>query len=56
MKTKIIRCWMTGSSSTTLVIPRDFARKYKIDKACHLVIEETKDGILIRKLDLDKAK
>jgi hypothetical protein len=48
----IIRTWLTGQTSCTLVIPKDFAREYHLDKPSHVIVEGRPDGILIKKLEL----
>ena len=52
MDKTIIRTWKAGVNSTTMIIPREFAKKYGLDKPCHATIEATKDGLLIKKLEL----
>jgi len=49
---EITKTWLTGQSSCTMIIPKDFAKKYGLDQPTHVVIEGTPDGILIRKLRL----
>jgi len=49
---EIIRTWLAGRTSCTLVIPKDFAREYQLDKPSHVVVEGRPDGILIRKLEV----
>lgn len=49
-KNEIIKTWLTGKHSCTLVIPRDFAKEYGLDEPSHVVVEGTSEGILIRKL------
>jgi hypothetical protein len=49
-KKEIIKTWLTGRHSCTLVIPRDFAQEYGLDKPSHVIVEGTSEGILIRKL------
>ena len=51
---EIIKTWLTGRCSATLVIPKDFAKEYGLDKPCHVVVEKTPEGILIKKLDLEE--
>jgi hypothetical protein len=46
----------TSGGSTIMVIPIKIARKYGIDKPAHVVVEEAQDGILIKKLDLDREE
>ena len=52
---QIIRTWLTGKSSCTLVIPKEFAKEYGLDNPSHVVIEKTLDGILIKKLDMQEV-
>jgi hypothetical protein len=49
-KKEIIKTWLTGKHSCTLVIPRDFAKEYGLDEPSHVIVEGTSEGILIRKL------
>ncbi len=49
---EIIRTWLTGRTSCTLVIPRDFAKEYRLDEPSHVIVEARPEGILIRKLEL----
>ncbi|MGI0042396.1 MAG: hypothetical protein ACRD47_01685 [Nitrososphaeraceae archaeon] len=51
-KKEIIKTWLAGKHSCTLVIPKDFAKSYGLDKPSHVVIEQRPEGILIRKLDI----
>ncbi|MDQ6667511.1 MAG: AbrB/MazE/SpoVT family DNA-binding domain-containing protein [Thermoproteota archaeon] len=48
---EIVRTWLAGHCSCTLVIPKEFAREYGLDKPAHVILEKKRDGILIRKLD-----
>jgi hypothetical protein len=48
----ITHTYLSGKFSTTLIIPIEIARKYRIDKPSNVVVEETKEGILIKRLDL----
>ena len=52
---QIVRTWITGKSSCTLVIPKDFAKEYGLDTPSHVVIEKRHDGMLIKKLDLQEV-
>jgi len=54
-KREIIKTWLTGQKSCTLIIPRETARKYELDEPSHVIVEETPAGILIRKLDLQRG-
>ena len=47
---EIIKTWLTGKHSCTLVIPREFAKEYGLDEPTHVIVEGTSQGILIRKL------
>lgn len=49
-KKEIIKTWLAGKHSCTLIIPRDFAKEYGLDNPTHVVVEGTSEGILIRKL------
>jgi hypothetical protein len=49
---QIVRTWLAGHSSCTLVIPKDFAREYGLDKPSHVIIQGTPQGILIKKLEI----
>lgn len=48
----IIKTWLTGHHSYTLIIPKDFAKEYGLDEPSHVVVEGTASGILIRKLKI----
>jgi hypothetical protein len=49
---EIIKTWLTGESSCTLVIPKRLARDLGIDKPSHLLIKKTAGGLLISKLEI----
>jgi hypothetical protein len=49
---EIIRTWLAGHSSCTLVIPKEFAKQYGLDRPSHVIVEKKSDGILIRKLEI----
>jgi hypothetical protein len=51
-KREIIKTWLAGQHSCTLIIPKDFARQYGLDKPSHVVVEGRPEGILIRKLEI----
>jgi hypothetical protein len=51
---KISNTFLSGKLSATLVIPIDIARKYGLQQPATVVVEETEQGILIRKLNLDE--
>jgi len=52
---QIIRTWLTGKSSCTLVIPKEFAKEYSLDQPSHVVLQKTPEGILIKKLDMQEV-
>jgi bifunctional DNA-binding transcriptional regulator/antitoxin component of YhaV-PrlF toxin-antitoxin module len=37
-----------------MLIPKDIARKFGMDKPASIIVEETEKGILIRKVDLEE--
>jgi len=49
---EIVRTWITGNCSATLVIPREFAKEYGLDQPSHVLVEKKTDGLLIRKLEI----
>ena len=49
---EIVKTWITGNSSCTLVIPKRFAIEYGLDKPSHVIIEKRAEGLLVRKLDV----
>lgn len=49
-KKEIVKTWLAGQYSCTLIIPKDFAKEYGLDKPSHVIVEGTPEGILIRKL------
>jgi hypothetical protein len=49
---EIIKTWLTGHHSCTLVVPREFARQYGLDEPSHVIIEGKPEGILIKKIEL----
>lgn len=49
-KKDIVKTWLAGQSSCTLVIPREFAKEYGLDQPSHVVVEGKPEGILIRRL------
>jgi hypothetical protein len=49
---EVIKTWLAGKSSCTLIIPKDFAKQYGLDEPSHVVVEGKPNGILIRKLSL----
>ena len=49
---KVTHTFLSGRLSATLIIPIETARKYGLDRPANVIIEETNDGILIRKLEI----
>ena len=49
---KIRPIFLSNKVSSTLIIPIDMARKFGLDKPSHVILEETDDGILIKKLEI----
>jgi bifunctional DNA-binding transcriptional regulator/antitoxin component of YhaV-PrlF toxin-antitoxin module len=47
---EIGKTWISGNSSCTLVIPKDMAQRAGIYQPSQVVISETKDGLLLKKL------
>ncbi|MFL6399256.1 MAG: AbrB/MazE/SpoVT family DNA-binding domain-containing protein [Nitrososphaeraceae archaeon] len=54
-KKDVIKTWLAGQHSCTLVIPKEFARVYGLDQPSHVLIEGRSDGILIKRLQLDSG-
>jgi hypothetical protein len=50
-KKEIVKTWLAGQNSCTLIIPKDFAREYGLDHPAHVIVEGKPEGILIRRLD-----
>ena len=49
---KISPIFLSNKLSSTLIIPIEMARKFGLDKPVHVILEETEDGILIKKLEI----
>jgi len=49
---QIVRSWISGNSSCTLVIPKEFAKEYDLDKPSHVIVQKTSEGLLIKKLNI----
>jgi hypothetical protein len=50
---KIRSIFISNGISSTVIIAIELARKYAIDRHSHVTIEDTQDGILIKKLVVD---
>jgi hypothetical protein len=48
----VAQAYASGKFSTLIVIPIEISRKLRIDKPSNLTVEETNDGILIKKLKI----
>jgi hypothetical protein len=55
-KKEVIKTWLAGQQSCTMVIPKEFAKVYGLDEPSHVVIEGMPDGILIKRLELDSGE
>lgn len=49
---EITHTFLTGNISATVIIPIKIARKYGLEQPSNIVIEETENGILIRKIEV----
>jgi bifunctional DNA-binding transcriptional regulator/antitoxin component of YhaV-PrlF toxin-antitoxin module len=54
LRRKITSTFLSGKLGATIVIPIDIARKHGLDRPSEVIVEETEDGILIRKIDMEK--
>ena len=50
---KITSTFLSDRLSATLVIPIEITRRRGLDKPSEVIVEETENGILIRKLNLE---
>jgi hypothetical protein len=50
---RITSTFVSGTTSCTLIIAKELAKRYGIDEPSHVIVEGTEEGILIRKLELD---
>jgi Antidote-toxin recognition MazE, bacterial antitoxin len=51
----IAKVFFINKVSATVIIPVDIARKYGLNQTSHVTVEETPDGILIKRLALDRG-
>ena len=49
---RVTHTWLSGNLSATLIIPIEIARRHGLDKPANVIVEESGDGILIRKVRL----
>lgn len=47
---KIRFTYLTGKLSATLIIPIEIAKKHGLTKASNITVEETREGLLIKKV------
>ena len=54
---EIIKTWKgNGNNSIVLTIPFSLSKGYGLEKPTHVILEARKEGILIKKLDLEGMK
>jgi bifunctional DNA-binding transcriptional regulator/antitoxin component of YhaV-PrlF toxin-antitoxin module len=53
MVKKVSHTFISGKFSTVLVLPVAIARKHGLDKPSDVIVEETDNGILVRKLEIE---
>ena len=51
-KKEIMKTWLTGNRSCTLILPRSVAKEYGLEEPSHVIVEGTAEGILIKKLEI----
>lgn len=51
-KIQVCPIFLQNKYSSTVIIPRSMAKNKGMDNPCHVTVQETDDGILIKKLDL----
>lgn len=49
---QIVRTFLSGKISATLIIPIEIARKHGLDEPSNVVVEDTATGIFIKKLEI----
>ena len=49
---EVVKTWLAGQSSCTLIIPKDFAKRYGSDSRRMWLWKDNLMGILIRKLEV----
>lgn len=47
---KIHFIYLTGKLSATLIIPIEIAKKHGLNKASEITVEETSEGLLVKKI------
>jgi hypothetical protein len=49
---QVKKIFLTNKISATLIIPIELARRHGLNEPSHVLVEETSQGILIRKLEI----
>jgi bifunctional DNA-binding transcriptional regulator/antitoxin component of YhaV-PrlF toxin-antitoxin module len=49
---EVSKVFLTNKISATLIIPIELARRHGLNEPSHVIVEETPQGILIRKLEV----
>lgn len=52
LKKEIVKTWLSGHHSCTMIIPQDIAKEYGLDKPSFVVLEARPEGILLKKVDI----
>lgn len=50
---EVTKTFLSGKLSATLIIPIEIARRHGLEKPAHVLIQETPEGILIRRLEIN---
>lgn len=51
-KNEIVKTWIYGQKSVTLIVERKLAEEYDLINPQYVVLERKPEGILIRKLEI----
>jgi hypothetical protein len=54
VENEIAKTWISGQKSCTLIIKRELAAEYGLTDPQHVVLERRPEGILIKKLKLER--
>jgi hypothetical protein len=54
--TKIQHTWISANKACTLIIAKELAVKHGLTEPTNIILEDTPNGILIRKLNLEDLK
>lgn len=49
---KVTHTFLSGQRSATVIIPIEIARKHGLDTPSNVTVEETDEGILIKKIEV----